>query len=207
MRKILFGVIITLMSILIFRQCEKSASQNRILTESSQLIREQVNNVNKLIVTEGNFTEVYRYKDAKEIFGNLISAEKTALVVVNAEVQVMYDLNVLQFEIDSLQQTLRITSIPAPELKIFPEFEYYDVTADYLNPFAAEDYNLIKENVKASLRKKIKASNLEKNAQNRLLSELAKFYVLTNSLGWTLEYQGEILKNEQMLEGIPMRGF
>ncbi|XLS28597.1 DUF4230 domain-containing protein [Flavobacteriaceae bacterium M23B6Z8] len=207
MRKILFGVIITLLCLLIFRQCEKDASRSRVLAESSQLIKEQVANVNKLLVTEGSFTEVYKYKDAKEIFGNFISAEKTALVVVNAEVQVMYDLNALEFEVDSLQKTLRITSIPKPQLKIFPEFEYYDVTADYLNPFAAEDYNLIKENVKAALRKKIKASNLEKNAQNRLLSELSKFYVLTNSLGWTLEYNGEILKNEQMLEEIPMKGF
>lgn len=207
MRKILFGVVVTLLLLLVFRECESQRNQKQILTESSQLIQEQLTNVSKLVVTEGNFTEVYRYKDAKELFGNLISAEKKALVVVNAEVQVTYDLSALQFEVDSLNQVLRITAIPAPELKIFPDFEYYDVKADYLNPFAAEDYNLIKENVKASLRKKIKASKLKKNAQNRLLSELSKFYILTNSLGWTLEYQGEIIKDQKELEGIPLEGF
>ncbi|WP_340203497.1 DUF4230 domain-containing protein [Ascidiimonas sp. W6] len=207
MRKILFGVVITLLLLLVFRECESQRNQKQILTESSQLIQEQLTNVSKLVVTEGNFTEVYRYKDAKELFGNLISAEKKALVVVNAEVQVTYDLSALQFEVDSLNQVLRITSIPAPELKIFPDFEYYDVQADYLNPFAAEDYNLIKENVKASLRKKIKASKLKKNAQNRLLSELSKFYILTNSLGWTLEYQGAIIKDQSTLEEIPLEGF
>jgi hypothetical protein len=36
--------------------------------------------------------------------------------------------------------------------------------------------------------KKIEVSDLKSNAQNRLLSELSKFYILTNSLGWKLEY-------------------
>lgn len=60
--------------------------------------------------------------------------------------------------------------------------------ADYLNPFEAKDYNSIKETVNKSLMKKIEASELKSNAQNRLISELAKFFMLTNSLGWTLEY-------------------
>ena len=60
--------------------------------------------------------------------------------------------------------------------------------ADYLNPFEAKDYNSIKETVKKSLMKKIEASDLKSNAQNRLISELSKFFMLTNSLGWTLEY-------------------
>lgn len=152
------------------------------------LIQQEIRNVSKLIVTEGHFAEIYNYKDSQQLFGPLITADKKALVVVNAEVTVAYDLAEIKFQIDEKAKTLRILSIPEPEIKMNPDFEYYDVTADYLNQFKADDYNKIKENVKASLMKKIEASSLRSNAENRLLSELSKFYILTNSMGWTLVY-------------------
>ena len=77
--------------------------------------------------------------------------------------------------------------------------------ADFLNPFEAKDYNAIKESVKESLMKKIEASDLKSNAQNRLISELSKFFILTNSLGWTLQYNEnpiEDLNQFQNLEKI-----
>ena len=164
------------------------------------LIQEQINNVSKLIVTEGHFAEVYNYKDSQQLFGPLITADKKALVVVNAEVTVAYDLSLIKFDIDEETKTLRIISIPEPEIKINPDFEYYDVTSDYLNQFNAEDYNKIKRNVNASLLKKIEASTLKSNAQNRLLSELSKFLVLTKSMGWTLTYGDRDIQNFEELK-------
>jgi hypothetical protein len=145
-------------------------------------------------VTEGHFAEVYNYKDSQQLFGPLITADKKALVVVNAEITVAYDLAKIDFEIDETTKTLHIKSIPEPEIKINPDFEYYDVTADYLNPFNASDYNKIKKNVNASLLKKVEASSLKSNAQNRLLSELSKFYILTSSMNWTLVYKDSIVE-------------
>lgn len=86
-------------------------------------------------------------------------------------------------------------SIPKEELKISPDFEYYDIQEDYFNQFDAKDYNIIKETVKKQLLKKIEASDLKANAKNRLLSELSKFYILTNSLGWTLKYNENPIKD------------
>ncbi|TQO39617.1 uncharacterized protein DUF4230 [Arenibacter algicola] len=195
MKKVFIGVILTLAIVLIFRSCAEDKEKKSILKENSMLIQEQINNVSKLIVTEGHFAEVYNYKDSQQLFGPLITADKKALVVVNAEVTVGYDLSLVKFEIDEDTKTLRIISIPEPEIKINPDFEYYDVTADYLNQFNAEDYNKIKQNVNASLLKKIEASTLKSNAQNRLLSELSKFLVLTNSMGWTLSYGDRNIQN------------
>ncbi|WP_411032381.1 DUF4230 domain-containing protein [Spongiimicrobium sp. 3-5] len=189
MRKILIGAVITLAGVLIFRSCSEDNSNKALIKEESMLIQQQISQVGKLVVTEGHFAEVYNYKDSQELFGALITADKKALVVVNAEVTVAYDLSLLKFDIDSTSKTLHILSVPAPEIKINPDFEYYDVTADYFNPFSAEDYNKIKRNVRTSLLKKIAASSLKRNAENRLMSELAKFYVLTHSMGWTLVYQ------------------
>ena len=200
MKRFFVGVIFTLAIVLIFRSCSEEKEKKSILKENSMLIQEQINNVSKLIVTEGHFAEVYNYKDSQQLFGPLITADKKALVVVNAEVTVAYDLSLIKFDIDEETKTLRIISIPEPEIKINPDFEYYDVTSDYLNQFNAEDYNKIKRNVNASLLKKIEASTLRSNAQNRLLSELSKFLVLTNSMGWTLTYGDRDIQNFEELK-------
>ena len=193
MKKILIDVVVTLAVVLIFRSCSEEKESKSILQENSMLIQQQIENVSKLIVTEGYFAEVYNYKDSQQLFGPLITAHKKALVVVNAEVTVAYDLSKLDLEIDQETKTLRIKSIPEPEIKIYPDFEYYDVTADYLNQFNESDYNKIKKSVNASLMKKVEVSSLKTNAQNRLISELSKFYILTNSMGWTLVYQDQIV--------------
>ena len=199
MRKILFGVIITLIVIFTFKYCGNKNEGSIVLQENSALIQEQIKNVGKLVVTEGHFSEVFNYKNSKEIFGEYFTSEKKALVVVNADVTIAYDLSKIEYKVDEATKTLTILNIPKEEIKIAPDFEYYDIQSDFLNPFEAKDYNDIKETVKSSLTKKIEASELKTNAQNRLISELSKFYILTNSLGWTLQYnQTPILKIEEL---------
>ncbi|NNC50832.1 MAG: DUF4230 domain-containing protein [Flaviramulus sp.] len=204
MRKILFGVIITLVVLFTFKYCGEKHEDKIVLQESSALIKEQIENVGKLIVTEGHFSEVFNYKNSRDIFGDLVSVEKKALVVVNADVTVAYDLSKIEFRIDEKTKTLTILSIPEEEIKINPDLEYYDVQADFLNPFEAKDYNDIKNIVNASLYKKIEASDLKKNAKNRLVSELAKFYILTNSLGWTLNYNENAIRANEDLKNIAL---
>ncbi|WP_053970193.1 DUF4230 domain-containing protein [Mangrovimonas sp. ST2L15] len=203
MRKVILGVVIAVAIIFVFRQCENKKEDQIILQENSDLILEQIKNVGKLVVTEGHFSDVFTYKNSKALFGDLISAEKKALVVVNADVTIAYDLSQIEYELDESTKTLRILSIPKEEIKVNPDFEYYDVQADFLNQFEAKDYNQIKNKVKVSLMKKIEASDLKKNAENRLISELSKFYILTNSLGWTLEYNGSSINEIEELEFLP----
>lgn len=188
MRNILFGIIITLVVLFTFKYCEDKRQNRAELRESSVLIQEQVKNVGKLIVTEGHFSEVFNYRNSKNFFGDFITSNKKALVVVNADVTIAYDLSKLEYEIDEVNKTLTLTYIPTEEIKISPDLEYYDVQADFFNPFEASDYNQIKDIVKSSFNKKLQNSEMKANAKNRLISELAKFYILTNSLGWTLKY-------------------
>jgi hypothetical protein len=202
MKRVLVGIVIAMALILIFQSWNNSKEDKSILKENSMLIQEQIKNVSKLIVTEGHFSEVYTYKDSQKLFGSFFTADKKALVVVNAEVTVAYDLNEMNFQVDESSKTLRIINLPEPEIKINPDFEYYDITEDYLNQFNAEDYNKIKNNVHASLLKKVRASSLLKNAENRLMSELSRFFILTRTLGWTLTYDNEIVK-EDIFENIP----
>ena len=189
MKKVFLGIIIALAFFFVFRYCENKKDDKAILYENSMLIQEQIKNVGKLIVTEGHFSEVFNYKNSKAIFTDYFTSDKKALVVVNADVTISYDLSKIEYEIDEATKTLHITSIPKEEISISPDLEYYDIQADYLNPFEAKDYNDIKETIKASLIKKLQKSDLQKNAKTRLLEELTNFYVLTNSLGWTLKYE------------------
>ena len=204
MRKIAFGVIITLLVLFTFKYCGDKKEDKIVLQENSALIQEQIKNVGKLVVTEGHFSEVFNYKNSKEIFGDYFTSEKKALVVVNAEVTIAYDLSKIEYKVDEVAKTLTIISIPKEEIKIAPDLEYYDVQSDFFNPFEAKDYNAIKERVKTSLYKKLEASDLKANAKNRLISELSKFYILTNSLGWTLQYNEKPISKLNELQTIKL---
>ena len=199
MKKVLAGALIALASVLIYKSCSDSHMQKRILKENSMLLQQELKNVSKLIVSEGHFSEVYNYQDSKELFGTVFTADKKALVVVNAEVFIHYDLSKLQYELDEENKLLQLKTLPKPEISINPDFEYYDVSADYFNPFEAEDYNEIKNSVNASLLKMVKGSTLISNADNRLLSELSRIYILVNSMGWRLEYDGENIDSSEKL--------
>ncbi|MBX2829193.1 MAG: DUF4230 domain-containing protein [Flavobacteriaceae bacterium] len=195
MRKILFGIVIALALVFGVQYCEYRKDEKQQVIEHSAVIQKQLKNVGKLVVTEGSFAEVLSYEDSKKLYFDFFSTKK-ALVVVNAEATISYDLSLIQTEISEEMKTVTITYIPEPELKIYPQIEYYDIEEEFFNKFTAEDLNIITARVDESIKKRIEASNLSSNAQNRLISELQKIYILTNSMGWTLEYKGNVLDAE-----------
>ncbi|MBT8188589.1 MAG: DUF4230 domain-containing protein [Croceitalea sp.] len=200
MKKVIAGAIIALAFVFIYKSCSLHEEDEQKLREQSVLIQEQISNVSKLVVIEGHYAEVYNYADSKQLFGSLITADKKALVVVNAEVTVSYDLSQLDYELDIEAKTVRLRNIPDPLININPDLEYYDVTADYFNPFNADDYNNIKRKVGDELLNKVKNSTMLDNAENRLLSELSKLLLLTNAMDWTLEYRQEAIQDTNRLE-------
>jgi hypothetical protein len=166
---------------------------------NSALIEKQIKNVGKLVVTEGHFSEVLTYKDQKKFFMDLISFEKKALMVVNTDVTVAYDLSQLKYKIDEENKTLTLLFIPKEEIKINPNIQFYNIEASTFNPFEGEDYNKINKKVRKDLEAKIEKSTLKSNAKNRLISELSKILILTNSMGWKLIYDGQEITNETNL--------
>ncbi len=168
---------------------------------NTELIQEKIKSVGKLVVTEGHFSQVMTYKDQQKYLMDLISFEKKALIIINADVTVAYDLRQVQYDIDEKDKTITIVSIPKEEIKISPDIQFImNVEQSTMNPFTGDDYNKINKKVKADLAKKIEKSSLKSNAKNRLVSELAKVLILTNSIGWTLQYNGEVVKTDKDLE-------
>jgi hypothetical protein len=172
------------------------------IRENSALIQQQIEQVGKLIVTEGYFSQVFTFKNSQNLFLNLFTSDKKALVVANAKVTVEYDLRQLETELDVENKTVILKSIPEPVINIYPDIEYYDVTQDYFNKFGASDYNKIKNSVNARIREKVNQSNLMDNSRERLMAELANVFVLTKSLGWTLQYKEIIIDSEEQMKNL-----
>jgi hypothetical protein len=204
MRKAVLLVLVILGVVFGLRYFESKQEQRDQLEENTSLIQKQIKNVGKLVVTEGSFSQVYSFKDSKRFYLDVFSAKKKALIVVNAEVTIAYDLSKLKTEVNPETKTVTITYIPEEEISINPNIQYYDVTQDYLNQFEAADYNKIQKRIEKSLMEKIEKSSLKSNAKNRLVSELQKIYILTNSMGWTLEYDGNKIKSSDEMESIKL---
>lgn len=177
-----------------------TTSNETTIEYDTNLIQQQIKNVGKLVVTEGHFAEVLTYKDKKKTYIPGLTFDKKALVVINADVTVGFDLSKVTYDIDAENKILTITNIPKEEIKISPDIKYYDTESSSFNEFKGEDYNKINKIAKENLAKKIEKSTLKSNAKNRLLSELTKILVLTNSMGWSLQYKGNIIQKETDLK-------
>lgn len=171
-------------------------SKETTIEYDTNLIQQQIKNVGKLVVTEGHFAEVLTYKDQKKTYVPGLTFDKKALVVINADVTVGFDLSKVTYDIDPENKILTITNIPEEEIKISQDIKYYNTESSTFNEFKGEDYNKINKLARENLAKKIEKSTLKSNAKNRLLSELTKMLVLTNSMGWTLQYKGNIIQKD-----------
>jgi hypothetical protein len=196
LKRILIGIGVIVAVVLLFKFCDFKKNDDEDISYNTNLIQQQIVNVGKLVVTEGHFSEVVTYKNQEKYFMNMLSFEKKALIVVNADVTVAYDLHQMKYDIDEKNKTITILSIPKEEIKISPDIQFYDVEQSKLNPFTGDDYNKINKSVKANLAKKIEKSSLKSNAQNRLISELSKILITTNAMGWKLQYEGKSIENE-----------
>jgi hypothetical protein len=197
LKRILIGIGVIVGIFLLFKFCDFKKNDDEDITYNTNLIQQQILNVGKLVVTEGHFSEVITYKNQQKYLLDMLSFEKKALVVVNADVTVAYDLHKMKYDIDEKNKTITIVSIPKEEIKISPDIQFYDVEQSKLNPFTGDDYNKINKSVKANLAKKIEKSSLKTNAQNRLISELSKILILTNTMGWKLQYEGKVIESEK----------
>lgn len=162
-----------------------SQRQDRIeREESASIILNKIEEVNKLILVEGTFAEVYTYKQAENLLFNLIPVEKKVLVLVKATASVGYDLKKVDFVIDQDKKQVIIRNIPEVEIIIEPKIEYYDIQQSTFYPLDAKDLTTINSRAVELIRKQVKVSNLPAMAETRLSEVLEQLIFTSENLGW-----------------------
>lgn len=184
--KIIFPIITLLIGILL-TYAYFSFKNDSTISENSHVIQNEIKNLSKLIVVEGSYSDVYSYKDVDQYFGDWISFEKKVLIVVNAKAQVMYDMKLLDIELDSITKTIFLNKVPEAEIQIIPDVKYYDIQQSTFNQFSSNEMNKVKDKALKEIEGMVELSDLKKRANTRLEEELRNIFILSKSLGWQVK--------------------
>lgn len=195
LKTLLLGAVIMLAMVLIYDYVKSSRAAASQLIAQSELIEKEVRSVSKLIVTEVSYAKVYTYENTKSYGWDFFSSQKKALVVSNAKAQVIYDLKKLNYTIDSERKEIVFSQLPKPSVNINPNLNFYELNNGILNTFEARDFNSMKQKITKDIERQIKSSDIFKNADDRLLTELTRIFALSNSMGWTVVYDGKSVGN------------
>jgi hypothetical protein len=158
--------------------------ENHQTKEEIKVVLNAVSSMSKLVVSSGNFSEVYNFSDSKKYFYDYVSFDKQAIVTVNAKVEVGYDLSKLEIQIDSLAKKIYINKIPDEEITISPDVKYFDLQQSQFNTFSKEDLNKINKRSIDKIKETVALTTLKKDAKTRLLKEISKIYQLSAVYGW-----------------------
>lgn len=182
---LLLGFVLTF---LLMRQIQ----ENRI-SDHSHVIAYEIKRMNKMVVAEQNFSEIYSHKNSRSLpfIRDYFSFDKSVLLIVNAKVQATYDLNQLDIEIDDNNNKIIINSIPDLELQVYPDVQFYDVEQSRFNTFKKDELNQVKQNAIKEIEKKIDRNKLEQEAKEQLLQNLLGLYLLARSYDWGIEDRTE----------------
>ncbi|UAM97387.1 DUF4230 domain-containing protein [Polaribacter litorisediminis] len=160
--------------------------ENHQSKEEIKVVLNAVKNMSKLVVSSGNFSEIYNFSDSKKYFYDYVSFDKQAIVTVNAKVEVGYDLSKLEIQIDSLAKKIYIHKIPEEEITIAPDVQYFDLQQSQFNAFSKEDLNQINKKSIEKIKQTVVLTNLKKEAKTRFFEEISKVYQLSAVYGWQI---------------------
>jgi len=183
-------VLFALIGLLILFQFFFNQTKKSTLDEQSEIILEQINEVNKLISLEGNFAEVYTLDQTQKLFFDLIPIPKKAIIIAKAKTFVAYDLEHINYELDKQSKTVIISNIPEPEIIIEPKLELYDLKANIL-PFTKEELNLLNERAIQLLREEAHKEGFVDLAKENLYLNLEQINLVAKTQGWSVTFKDE----------------
>lgn len=168
--------------------------------KQSVILLEKIRNVYKLITVEGEFAEIYQYENVREHFLKLVSSKKKALLVINAKVNVGFDLKKIEMKADPDAKKIILTAFPLPEvLSIEPDVKYYDIKEGLFNRFKTEDLSMINSEAKEHILKKIPDSGLLDTARKEALDAVHMIESMVQAIGWKLDYKALEIQHKDLL--------
>ena len=165
------------------------------ITESSVVLLEKIQTVCKLVTAEGQFAEIYEYKEslpfAKPFF------DKKALIRVRATVSVGYDLSKINMVPDEKSHTLVISNLPPAEIiSVEHDLDYYDLTEGFFNQFSTDDYNTINARAKEFVVSQVHKSSLMDAADEKRNELLEIIRYMAEQAGWEVLIVGDQVREE-----------
>ncbi|WP_299681040.1 DUF4230 domain-containing protein [uncultured Tenacibaculum sp.] len=167
-------------------------------TEEIKVMVNQIENLSKLVVSQGTYSEMYSFSDTKKYFFDYVEFQKKAMLSVNAKVEVGYDLSKLDIQIDSVAKQIVIHKIPEEEITISPDIKYFDLQQSKFNTFSNEDFNELSKRAIDQIKETVKYEFQRKQAKTRLFEELSKIYQLSKIYNW------EVVDNTNTFKEIPL---
>jgi Protein of unknown function (DUF4230) len=154
--------------------------------ENTTIMLEKIKTVTKLISVEGQFSELYDYKETYDYdFFDLFS--KKILLRVTAKVSVGYDFEKVNISIDSISKTVTLNELPHAEiLSIDHNLDYYDITQGTFNKFTTQEYNMINKKAKDYIATKANNAELLATAEKQKMEYIKMMEMALQSAGWSL---------------------
>ena len=151
------------------------------------VLLEQIKEVYKLIVLEGEFSEILDHRDYYGL--NLPGFRKKAILKVKAKVSVGYDLNNLQITAEPLTQTLYIENLPEPEiLTTEHDITYYDLEEGIFNSFTERELSELNRAAKDSIKRAAERGMLIATARTRAREVKKMIELWARQQGWKVAY-------------------
>ena len=181
---ILGGIVVTSIMLMVWRNTKKKR-----VNSQSVILLDRIKKVCKFITVEGDFAEIYHYKDVQKRFLKLVSSEKKALVVIQAKAHVGYDLSKIELQSDTAAKKIILKNFPLPEvLSIETNLDYYDKSDGLFNKFKANDLTTLQNDAKTHIQDKIPESGLIQIAQKEALETILLIETIVETIGWKLDY-------------------
>ncbi len=185
------GAVVAFFVFRIFARNGKKDNRN----EQSLVLMEKIRTVCKFITVEGDFAEIYHYKNVKDKVANFLLGKKKAIILVSAKAYVGFDLTKIQMDSDPEKKTIFLTNFPQPQvLSIETDFNYYDKSEGWANSFTSDDLTEANRNAKQHIIDKIPESGLMQTAQKEALTAIQMMEGLAATIGWKLDYSSLMLE-------------
>lgn len=136
--------------------------------EQANIILQRIEEVEKLMLVEGTFAEVYTYRQDEKLFFDLWPVEKKVIVMIEAKANVGYDLSKVSFEIDKDRNQVIITKLPKELVLIENDIQYYDVQQSQFYPISGKDLTTINQRATELIKQQVVQSQLPNIAKERL---------------------------------------
>ncbi len=163
-------------------------SSERQIEVSSQGVLQQVREVVKIATVEGQFSEIYDYKDF--YYYDWLPLRKKALIKVSATVSMGYDLSDVEILTHEDSKEIIIKGLPSPSiLSKDIQHEYYDLQEGSFNAFQPKDLNKMQRDIRQIIQSRVEQSSLPDLTRERFEVLLDGLKQMILPYGWSITLQ------------------